>query len=385
MSARHGIGLIGGAESVDHACDVSHQRGVFEQQPQLGIGKGRAQIKVQRADDGLRPVDHEHLGMQHIALAALFRQRREFMDHRARRQQRAAVAPVGTIHQQHVGRRQRVGQKANPDSPGGKPGQARYAGASGHEIRRDQPHLCPGAGQDAGDGRRHPGGRVVAVCLVRRVGQKLHLGGPVQPPCQHRLSGAPAQRPGDVTARPGGANLAIQPDAEFAKVHPESGPERKNRQRKPEVPVAVEQPRDLIHLLPHQQHVGVNRSAGVCVHRAKVCVADIAPADNRQPSVGDPQLAMHPAIEARQPQQHLDGAPQRMAPVARRVEQPHLDQRVCGQREEGPVEPLHIHIIQQKPDADAPVRGLDQTIQQQPAGHIGAPDVVHQVQTAPRL
>ena len=53
--ARYRIGLIRGAQRVDHAGDFGHQCRLFEQQSQLGVGKGRAQIEVERADDGLPP------------------------------------------------------------------------------------------------------------------------------------------------------------------------------------------------------------------------------------------------------------------------------------------------------------------------------------------
>ena len=133
----------------------------------------------------------------------------------------------------------------------------------------------------------------------------------------------------------------------------------------------------------HHHQIGVDRVSSAVTRRPEIGITDVSTADDGQPPIRDPRLAMHPSVEPRQTQQHFQPAPQSMAPVSGRVEQAHLNLRMLIQRQKGRIKALHIDIIQQQPDTHAAIRRRQQIGNQQPAGHIGAPDIVDQIKTAP--
>jgi hypothetical protein len=118
---------------------------------------------------------------------------------------------------------------------------------------------------------------------------------------------------------------------------------------------------------------------------AEILVADVPPADHREPPVGDPVLVVHAPVEVPAAEDQLEHEAQpSVAPPLRAVEQPHLDPGMRIERGERPLAAERIDVVEQHAHGDAAIGGGQHLPRQQPPGQVAAPDIVLQVERAPR-
>ena len=111
--------------------------------------------------------------------------------------------------------------------------------------------------------------------------------------------------------------------------------------------------------------------------RIEVLVADVASADDRDLAVDRERLVVHAPIEAREVGQEFERS---QATQAKRIEQPHFDVRMRGERTEESIETRGVIVVEQETDTNAAVGGPTHRCKEQHAGHVLAPDVVLDVE-----
>jgi hypothetical protein len=85
---------------------------------------------------------------------------------------------------------------------------------------------------------------------------------------------------------------------------------------------------------------------------------------------------VHAPGDADRSQQHLDAATQRAHAVPARVEQADGDVGVLIERKMRSIVSLGVDVIEEEPDTNAAVGGLDDLPDEQAPGQVGVPDVI---------
>ena len=114
----------------------------------------------------------------------------------------------------------------------------------------------------------------------------------------------------------------------------------------------------------------------------EIGIADVASAEDGDAAVGDPGLVVHAPVDAPEAQDHFEPAQQRAFAAAEGVEQPDLDIRMRVDRAVVGIAPLCVDVVEQQPDTDAAIGGLDDLLGEQAAGQIVLPVVILQVEAA---
>ena len=318
---------------------VVGQRGIGEQHAHFGIEVGRARVDVERADEAALAVDHERLGVQagtaaaEQALGELRAVAADFEQVHAAVQQSSAVALVTAVHGRHIVRGQRVGDHADPGAGMRQRHQRGGATLAGHEVGRDQQHLAVHAGQMGGQPRLPASRCGRRPRLQRRIGSNARCWRSSAPAFMvgQSLRRGRGGDPLQVDLRSGSADSSVSRATSLCRCLGVCGFKRLDRHRRAGVPERVEDGAGVGHRRAEQQHVQVaevHAAAGV-----EVFVADVAPADHRQPAVDDPRLVVHAMVDAEETLHHFQQAPHAAA-VAERVVQPHLDVRMRVQRQQ---------------------------------------------------
>ena len=116
----------------------------------------------------------------------------------------------------------------------------------------------------------------------------------------------------------------------------------------------------------------------------EILVADVAPAHDRDPVVGDPALVVHPPVHALEAQGALARLRQRPFPRDPRVEHAHFDAWMRRQRRQAVVHRTGVEVVQQESHANAAVGRFQQGLAEIRAGEVRVPDVGLHVEAAGR-
>jgi len=199
---------------------------------------------------------------------------------------------------------------------------------------------------------------------------------------QHRVEGQSLAHPLEKRRRGRAVGQAGDLAAQAAQAAPPAHGERANRQRRGAVPERIEDALRLPDHVAHQQQVEIVEVGGL--GGVEVFVADVAAADDCQAAVGDPRLVVHAAVGAEGSQHQLERARDRALAHAAGIEQPELDVAMGVERQEDAVAAARVDVVDQDAHAHATVGGSDDLVRQQAAGQVASPDIVHQVEAAPR-
>ena len=158
--------------------------------------------------------------------------------------------------------------------------------------------------------------------------------------------------------------------------------DRLNRNHLGRVPEFVEYAGQMLHDGTHGHHIVVTELR-IRVD-LKVLIADVAAADERDRIVGHQELIMHPIVEPVLVEQEFCAAHNPVvSPVSERIEHADLDALLRRQRGDLFIAGDGFSVIQDDPDADAPVGGPQQRRRDDESRLVSAENVVLQVQRMP--
>ena len=309
--------------------------------------------------------------------------RHQFVQRHAALQQRNPVRRVAAVHGHHVVGRQRIGQHAHVDALRAFAHQPARALLAGHEVRRDHPQLALRQAHRPAQPVDQPLRLPFALSFGSGIRVHAHLIQPVKRVSTHqRRQSRAASQARDIVGGARGtiAGVAMRTQSrQRALFRPGQRGERNDRGAVPEV---VEDRRRLPDRRAHQHRVQVEEvglRGGI-----EILVAHVASAHHRHPAVGDPGLVVHATVHRHRAQQHFAGPPQHAGAAARGIEQAHFDIGVGIQRGQVRILAVRGHVVQQQAHAHAAVGRAQHLVAQQVAGEVVVPDVVLQVQAAPR-